>query len=290
MKTVNKISELRNIVFDHRNRRNKIGFVPTMGFLHEGHLSLVRKAREENDFVVVSIYVNPTQFAPDEDLESYPRDLEKDSRLLENEGTDLLFFPDNKMIYPDGFETYIELENLPRHLCGLSRPTHFKGVATIVAKLFNIVQPDKAYFGQKDYQQFLIIKKMARDLNFPVEPVMCPIVREDDGLALSSRNTYLNEDQRKDSILLNKALNLGRELILQKGFSISEIKTRMRKIIETSPHAEIDYLQILDGCNLNEIDDLRSYNGKILLAGAVHFGPARLIDNLLIYSDSQFAN
>lgn len=282
MKTVENINDLRKIVFENRRRGGQIGFVPTMGFLHEGHLSLVRRAKEENDFVIASIYVNPTQFAPDEDLDSYPQNLEKDSRLLENEGTDLLFSPDNEMIYPEGFETYIELENLPGHLCGLSRPTHFRGVATVVAKLFNIVQPDNAYFGQKDYQQFLIIKKMVRDLNFPVNPVMCPIVREKDGLALSSRNTYLNKEQRKDSILLNKALKLGKQLILKREYSVKEIKLKMEELINSSPLAKIDYLKIVDGENLNDITNPDNHKRSILLAGAVRFGSARLIDNILV--------
>lgn len=253
-----------------------------MGYLHEGHISLVKKASEENDIVITSIFVNPTQFSPTEDLDAYPRDLERDLKLLKNAGCNLVFNPVNTDIYETGFETFISLEYLPKHLCGLSRPNHFKGVATVVGKLFNIILPDKAYFGQKDYQQILVIKKMVRDLNFPVDIVICPIIREPDGLAMSSRNIYLKGEERKDAVLLHQGLELGVKELQSGNRDIRSIISKIIKMIEKSPHAKIDYISIVNGQTLEELESPASYHGEVLLAGAVWFGKARLIDNSLV--------
>ena len=281
MKTIKQIPEIRNQIKEYKKKNKTIGFVPTMGYLHSGHISLVKKAAEENDIAVTSIFINPTQFGPSEDLNGYPRDLDRDLKMLKREGCNLVFSPLNKDIYEPGFETYISLKYLPGHLCGLSRPNHFSGVATIVGKLFNIIQPDKAYFGQKDYQQALVIKKMVRDLNFNVEIVICPIIREEDGLAMSSRNIYLKFEERRDAVLLHRGLEFGvRELESGKR-DISGIILRICNMIEKSPHARIDYISIVNGETLEEIENPEKYHGPVLLAGAVWFGKARLIDNSL---------
>ncbi|MEJ6951471.1 pantoate--beta-alanine ligase [Natronospora cellulosivora (SeqCode)] len=279
MKIVKSINEIRNFVKEAKSSGKSIGFVPTMGFLHQGHLSLVEKAKEENDFVVVSIYVNPTQFSPDEDFEDYPRDMGSDSAKLEKLGVDCIFNPEHEEIYPEGFNTYITVNEITASLCGKSRPDHFKGVTTIVGKLFNIVQADKAYFGKKDYQQYLVIKKMVKELNFPLEVIGLPIVRESDGLAMSSRNKYLNQEERKQATVLNRSLIMAEELIKNDIKDVEKIKYDIIEMIEKESKAKIDYVEILDARNLKEIE---SIGENTLIALAVYIGKTRLIDNIVI--------
>lgn len=259
--------------------KRPLGFVPTMGYLHDGHLSLVRKAREDNQAVAVSIFANPTQFAPDEDLESYPRDIERDLKLLRGEGADLVWIPTVEIMYPEGFQTWVEVEGLSKILEGSYRPTHFKGVTTVVAKLFNAVRPDKAYFGQKDAQQAVVITQMARDLNYQIEITICPIVREPDGVAMSSRNTYLGEKERAAARCLSRGLFLAREAY-QKGERLSE---RLRKIVkdevEREELAELQYVSCADPATLLELEDEVS---SCLISLAVFVGKTRLIDNILL--------
>jgi len=256
-----------------------VGFVPTMGYLHEGHLSLIKKARRENDFVVVSIFVNPIQFGPKEDFKRYPRDLKRDMKLAESCGTDVIFYPDAKDMYPKGFKTYVNVEQLSDKLCGRFRPGHFKGVATVVTKLFNIVCPDIAYFGQKDAQQAIIIKRMVKDLNIPVKIKVLPIVREKDGLAMSSRNTYLNEKERKDALVLYQALNLAKDLIKSGITDSGKIIDRLRRFIKKKKNAKIDYISVVDTDNLNPV---KKVSKKCLIALAVWIGRTRLIDNIIV--------
>jgi len=256
-----------------------IGFVPTMGYLHEGHLSLIRKARKENDLVVVSIFVNPLQFGPKEDFKRYPRDLKRDMKMAKEAGADLIFYPDAKDMYPDGFKTYVNVEELSDKLCGKFRPGHFKGVATVVTKLFNIVSPDIAYFGQKDAQQAIIIKRMVKDLNIPIKIKVLPIVRERDGLAMSSRNTYLNEKERKDALVLYQALNLAKDLIKRGITDTDKIIKKMRQLIKKKKNAKIDYIEIVEMDNLSPV---KKVSGKCLIALAVWIGKTRLIDNIII--------
>ncbi len=280
MKIINKPAHMQKYSLHSRAAGKKIGFVPTMGALHDGHISLVKAARKENDIVVVSIFVNPIQFGPNEDLGKYPRTFENDCRLLKNEKTDFLFFPSVKDMYGDHFETFIDLKNLPCHLCGLKRPGHFQGVATVVAKLFNIVMPDISYFGQKDFQQARIIKRMTEDLNFPIKIKVIPIVREKNGLAMSSRNKYLSDDEKRQASALNKSLQLGKKLVLDGGTKSSPIIKSMRDfIMKEIPKAKIDYISITDPENLKDADKI---NGNVLIALAVFIGSTRLIDNLLV--------
>jgi pantoate--beta-alanine ligase len=279
MRIVKNISELREIIKKIKRKRKIVGFVPTMGALHLGHLSLIRKAKKEADFVVVSIFVNPTQFGPNEDYKRYPRPFKKDKEILEKEKVDLLFYPSVKTMYSKDFSTYVEEVSLSKVLCGKFRPGHFKGVCTVVAKLFNIVAPNIAYFGQKDYQQARIIKRMVRDLNFPVKIKVLPIVREKDGLALSSRNSYLSLQERKDALCLYKALNKAKELIEKGEREVKLIKREMKKIIKKVKYTKIDYIEIVDADNLREIERIK---GKILIALAVWIGKARLIDNFIL--------
>ncbi|MCS7203198.1 MAG: pantoate--beta-alanine ligase [Thermodesulfovibrio sp.] len=256
-----------------------IGFVPTMGALHEGHLSLVRRARNENDVVVVSIFVNPIQFAEGEDYEKYPRDLEGDKQKLEKLEVNYLFYPDVQNLYPEGYSTYVTVEKLSDKLCGRFRSGHFRGVATIVCKLFNIVRPTRAYFGQKDYQQTLIIKRMAEDLDFDVDIIICPTVRELDGLAMSSRNLYLNEKERQAATLLYRSLKEA-EKILREEMAPDKAKRRMIEILSSDPLvSEIQYAGVYDPLTLEEVNQK---NNKYLIALAVKIGDTRLIDNLLI--------
>ena len=257
-----------------------IGFVPTMGALHEGHLSLVRTARDENDIVIVSIFVNPIQFGPNEDFNKYPRTFDNDCSLLEKEKVDFLFFPSVDEMYGENFETYVDLKNLPNHLCGLKREGHFRGVATVVAKLFNITLPHRSYFGQKDYQQAQIIRRMVEDLNFFIDIKIMPIVREKSGLAMSSRNQYLTEKQKEKASVLYESLKLGEKLI-QKGLnSPEEIKKEMQKLIlKKVPEARIDYISIAD---LNTLEEIQSISGSVLIALAVYIGNTRLIDNEIV--------
>lgn len=253
------------------------GFVPTMGYLHEGHLSLVRRARAENEVVAASIYVNPTQFAPTEDLDSYPRDLERDRVLLEEEGVDLIFTPDDATMYPPGFQTYVAVQDVTQALEGASRPTHFRGVTTIVAKLFNIVQPDRAYFGQKDFQQTVVVRRMVQDLNLPVQIVVCPIVREADGLALSSRNAYLTPPQRKAATILYRALSEGIAALEAGERDGDKLREKMAALITAEPPARLDYVSVADPATLQELDRVEE---EAVLSTAVFIGDTRLIDNM----------
>ena len=249
MKVVGTIKEVRNLVKEWKKNGESVGFVPTMGYLHEGHGSLITKARENNDKVVVSIFVNPLQFGPSEDLESYPRDLEKDSKFCESLGADLIFHPEPEEMYHDDFSSYVDMSVLTEELCGLSRPVHFRGVCTVVSKLFNIVQPDNAYFGEKDAQQLAIIKHMVQDLNMDVNVVGCPIVREEDGLAKSSRNTYLSPEERKAALILSKTIELGKKLIADGEKDADVLVAKMKANVETEPMAKIDYVKAVNGCS-----------------------------------------
>ncbi|MCA9930897.1 MAG: pantoate--beta-alanine ligase [Anaerolineales bacterium] len=255
------------------------GLVPTMGYLHEGHLSLARRARAENDRVAATIFVNPTQFSPDEDLSTYPRALEQDLALLEKEKVDLVFAPTDAEMYPPDFQTEIHLQRVTKPLEGSSRPTHFLGVATVVAKLFNIVQPTRAYFGQKDAQQTVVLKQMVRDLNFNLEMMICPTVREPDGLAMSSRNKYLSAEERKAAVVLNRALTAGETAVSHGERSGDTVRRIMRDIINAEPLARLDYISAADPLTLAELDRIET---GVLLSTAVFFRTTRLIDNILI--------
>jgi len=279
MKIVETIKELKDIIKSNRKAGKSIGFVPTMGYLHQGHLSLIQAAKKDNDFVVVSIFVNPTQFGVGEDLESYPRDLDRDARLSETAGADIIFHPSVEEMYPGKYLTYVEVEEITKKLCGISRPIHFRGVATVVNKLFNIVQPDKAYFGQKDAQQVAVLQKMVKDLNMNVEIVPCPIIREEDGLALSSRNTYLTLTQRKAALILSKSLFAAKEMIKGGCNNATELKKIIIASISSEPLADIDYIEVIDAVTLDNITALK---GSILIALAVRFGKTRLIDNIRV--------
>ena len=270
---------LRDHIRNSRSAGKTIGFVPTMGFLHDGHLSLMRCARQENDLVVVSIFVNPTQFGPNEDLAAYPRDSRRDTALMQSIDVDLAFFPEAEVIYPRGFKTYVEVQGpITRVLCGKSRPTHFRGVTTVVAKLFNLVAPDRAYFGQKDAQQVAVIRQMVRDMDFDLQVVVCPIQREPDGLAMSSRNTYLSPRQRADAVILHHSLCEAERQIQKDGQrSARAVAQSIRERIGTVPDAVIDYVEVVRADDLTALESLQ---GEILIALAVRFGKTRLIDNL----------
>ena len=276
MKVVSTITEI------HAARRSfsgTVGLVPTMGYLHDGHLSLIRRAREECDHVVVSIFVNPTQFGPSEDLSKYPRDLDRDLSLIEPLGTDLVWMPTAEMMYPHGYQTWVEVEEVTRPLEGTQRPGHFRGVTTVVAKLFNGVQPHKAYFGQKDAQQVAVIRQMTRDLNFPIEIVVCPIVREPDGLAMSSRNVYLDPEQRKAATVLYRALSAAKDLYNAGERNAEKIRETMKKVLSSEPLSNIQYVSCADYDTLEELDLIK---GKTLLSMAVFLGKTRLIDNFVL--------
>lgn len=273
------IKDVRERVNAWKREGLTVGFVPTMGYLHEGHKSLMQAARANNDKVVVSVFVNPMQFGPNEDLESYPRDFEKDSALCESVGVDLIFHPEPEEMYADGFCSYVDMNGLTGELCGKSRPIHFRGVQTVVLKLFNIVKPDRAYFGQKDAQQLAVIKRMVKDLNVDTEIVGCPIVREADGLAKSSRNTYLNPDERKATLILSRSLKLGRELIENGETDSNAVIKAITDSINTEPLAKIDYVDVVDFDTITPVDRI----GKsVLVAIAVYIGKTRLIDNFII--------
>jgi pantoate--beta-alanine ligase len=253
-----------------------IAFVPTMGYLHEGHLSLLREGRKRGDLLVLSIFVNPTQFGQGEDFESYPRDLTSDAEKARSEGTDLLFAPEARAMYPRGYATYVNVEGLTETLCGASRPTHFRGVTTVVAKLFAIVQPHVALFGRKDFQQLTVIRRMTADLNFPVEVLGMPIVREADGLAMSSRNVYLSSEERPQALALSRALALGRRMAAEGERAAGTILAALRALIEAEPAARIDYLQI---CHQDTLRDQERVDGDSVLLMAVFLGKTRLLDN-----------
>lgn len=276
MKVIKKIDELGEILKEFKKEGKSIGLVPTMGFLHKGHASLIKKAVEENDIVVVSDFVNPIQFGPNEDLEAYPRDINADSKLCEDLGADFIFNPDPSEMYHDK-KAFVDIEGLSDNLCGARRAGHFRGVCTVCTKLFNIVGPDRAYFGQKDAQQLSIIKKLVFDLNIPIEIVACPIVREDDGLAMSSRNTYLSADERKAALCLSKAIFAG-EKMAKEGSSVKEVLEKMKEIISSEKLAKIDYISAVD---LETIKDVDNFDKDTLVAIAVYIGKTRLIDNFI---------
>lgn len=280
MLIVKTSSEARKIIGAAKKKGKEIGFVPTMGALHEGHLSLIRQAKKDCDFVVVSIFVNPAQFGPKEDYKKYPRTFGNDRALLRKEKIDLLFFPEVTEMYPENFSAFVAEGFLGKFLCGKSRPGHFRGVCTVVAKLFNIITPDVAYFGQKDFQQARIIEKMVCDLNFPLKIKIMPIVRETDGLAMSSRNRYLSVSERKDALVLSQSLALAKRLILndaEKNCKI--IKNKIKNVIASKKSAKIDYIEIVDAETLIPMAQL---GGTVLIAVAVHIGKVRLIDNIVL--------
>jgi pantoate--beta-alanine ligase len=281
MEIAKTIASVRELVKAARGRDQKIGLVPTMGALHIGHIALIERAVKECDYVVVSIFVNPTQFCPGEDLETYPRPLEADLEICENVGVDVVFTPTTEQMYGTANLTWITVEKLTEPLCGRFRPGHFRGVTTVCAKLFNIVQPDIAYFGQKDGQQAIVIKKMVADLNMPLEIVVCPTVREPDGLAVSSRNQYLTEQQKKDATLIYKSLQECRRLVGDGVTDTKSITAQMREILNRAPAIEIEYVSILDAETLDEIN---SVDRQVLAAVAVRIGQAKLIDNILVDS------
>lgn len=279
MKVEGTVKSVKDQVKEWKKEGLSIGFVPTMGYLHEGHASLIKAARGGNDRVVVSIFVNPMQFGPTEDLASYPRDLAKDSALCESLGVDMIFHPEPEEMYHENFSSYVDMSVLTEELCGLSRPVHFRGVCTVVNKLFNIVQPDRAYFGQKDAQQLAIIKHMVEDLNMNVEIIGCPIIREADGLAKSSRNTYLSAEERKAALILSKSINLGRKMVEDGETDTGVITKAMTDLINTEPLAKIDYVKAVDGITIRPVAKVKK---PMLVAIAVYIGKTRLIDNFMI--------
>jgi pantoate--beta-alanine ligase len=275
MKVIETIAEFHQI---RNGIKNRVGFAPTMGYLHAGHISLVKQAKAENDISVVSIFVNPTQFGPNEDFKTYPRDMQRDLNLLEPH-TDYVFAPSAKEMYPDGFSTWVETKGITDVLEGAIRPGHFKGVTTVVNKLFNIVQPTKAYFGQKDAQQVAVIKKMVKDLDMNLEVVVCPTVREPDGLAMSSRNTYLTPDMRKGAPVLYKSLLLAKRMVENGENNVSDIRREMAELIEKEPLATIEYISFASNENLQEVHYVKQ---STLISMAVRFGKTRLIDNIVL--------
>lgn len=279
MKTIDSISRMSTFVKMMKKEGKSIGFVPTMGYLHDGHMSLVKVAKKHTDVVVMSIFINPLQFGPKEDFEKYPRDLRHDEELAREAGVDVIFYPSLKDMYPEGYATYVTVEKLTDTLCGESRPGHFKGVATVVTKLFNIVKPNVAYFGQKDMQQALIMKKMVADLNMDVDVKIMPIMREKDGLAMSSRNMYLSEAERKDAIILYQSLKLAENMAKQGERDARKILKAMEDMIKQKPAAKIDYIKAVD---TKELRDAKHVSGEVMIALAVFFGHTRLIDNIII--------
>ncbi len=282
MNTVRKIKEMESVVRENRSLGKSVGFVPTMGYLHEGHLSLVKASLQSTDCTVVSIFVNPAQFGPKEDFKEYPRDFARDSRLLEKLGVDLLFCPDYTEMYPPDYKTYVEVESLQDKLCGPSRPGHFRGVCTVVLKLFNIVQPDVAFFGQKDAQQAIVLKRMVSDLNLDVRIEVMPTVREEDGLALSSRNVYLDPEQRQAALCLSRSLNEAAEMIQSGERRTDPLMDRMREIIDREDLAKLDYIAIVD---TGSLDPLKEIKKEAMIALAVFFGSVRLIDNMMVSAE-----
>lgn len=279
MQISDSIKETRNQVKSWKEQGLKVALVPTMGYLHEGHKSLIDRARVENDRVVVSIFVNPMQFGPDEDLEAYPRDLERDSKICEEGGVDLIFHPEVEEMYGPDFHSFVDMTVLPEKLCGASRPVHFKGVQTVVTKLFHIIPAHRAYFGQKDAQQLAIIRRMVIDLDFDIEIIGCPIIREADGLAKSSRNTYLSEEERKQAVILNASLEEAMKAIEEGEQDAAKIKAKITEKLNTCPLARIDYVEVVSFDNIQPIDKIE---GAVLIAIAVYIGTTRLIDNRII--------
>lgn len=279
MKLIDSISRMSTLVKILKKEGKSVGFVPTMGYLHEGHMSLVKAARKHTDVVVMSIFVNPLQFAQGEDFEKYPRDFKHDEELAASAGVDVIFYPSVKEIYPEGYAAYVNVEGLTNALCGASRPGHFKGVTTIVAKLFNIVKPDIAYFGQKDAQQAIVIKKMARDLNMDIEIKVMPIIRETGGLAMSSRNVYLSEAERRDSLVLNQSLEKASSLVKAGERDPAKVARAIKELIQEKPLVKIDYVSIVDTKDLKKVSTI---SGEVLIALAAFVGKTRLIDNAII--------
>lgn len=280
MKIATTIAEVRAQVAAWKKEGLTVGLVPTMGYLHEGHASLVDEAVRQCDRVVASVFVNPTQFGPNEDLEDYPRDFDRDKALLEEHGCHLVFHPSVEEMYPEGAATYVEIHSdMPKQLCGKTRPIHFRGVCTVVSKLFNIVTPDKAFFGQKDAQQLAILRRMVRDLSYGIQLVGCPIVREADGLAKSSRNTYLNPQERQAALVLSQAVKLGQELVAQGERDAAKLVAAMSAHIAAQPLARIDYVEAVDGVTMEPVETLQ---GTVLVAMAVCIGKTRLIDNFIV--------
>jgi len=278
MEVIKSTAEMQEISLRLKREGRIIGLVPTMGYLHDGHLSLIKKARRENDIVIMSNFVNPLQFGPKEDFATYPRDLDRDNKLAESAGVDYVFAPTTEEMYPQGYDTYVEVKGpITEKMCGKSRPGHFKGVTTVVLKLFLITQPDRAYFGQKDAQQAIVIRKMVTDLNVPVKIITCPIIREEDGLALSSRNTYLSSEERLQALALPRALSAGRDMIMKGETDPQKVRLHIKQMLESSPGIRVDYVVVVDGDNLS---DLSAIKGKVLLAAAVYVGKTRLIDNI----------
>ena len=278
MQSEKTAAAVRETVRTWRREGLSVGLVPTMGYLHEGHASLIERSVTGCDRTVVSIFVNPTQFGPGEDLATYPRDMERDTALCARMGANLIFNPDPEEMYPAGFSTFVEVEGLDRHLCGKSRPGHFRGVCTVVGKLFNIVTPDRAYFGQKDAQQLAILTRMARDLNMGVELVPCPIVRETDGLAKSSRNAYLNPEERRAAVILSKSIGVGRAQLLDGERDAAAVARHMTEVITSEPLAKIDYVELVDAADLRPV---AAVTARVLAAVAVYIGKTRLIDNFV---------
>lgn len=282
MKIAVTVKEVREQVNEWKRQGLSVGLVPTMGYLHEGHKSLITRAVSENDRVVASVFVNPMQFGPSEDLESYPRDMDRDAALCREAGVDLIFHPEPAEMYHSGFSSYVDMDTLTGGLCGKSRPVHFRGVCTVVAKLFNIVTPDRAYFGQKDAQQLAVIRHMADDLSYGIEIIGCPIVREDDGLAKSSRNTYLDKEERQAALVLNRALSEGRKLIDAGVRDASKIKETVVSIINAEPAAKIDYVEVV---SWDLLEPVKNIDRPVLVAVAVFIGKTRLIDNFIALED-----
>ncbi len=277
MRLVKTIKEIREIVSEWKKEGFTIGFVPTMGYLHEGHQSLIKNALE-NDKVIVSIFVNPIQFGPGEDFATYPRDIDRDMEKCSEAGADLIFAPLPEEMYLNDFSTFVDMTGPTDDLCGKARPGHFKGVCTVVNKLFNIVAPDKAYFGEKDAQQLAVIKRMVRDLNINIKIIGCPIIREKDGLAKSSRNTYLSVEERKAALVINKALTGGKNMIQNGEKNPDKIVSAITSVINEEPLAKIDYIKIVDADTISAVSEI---NGNILVAAAVYIGKTRLIDNFI---------
>lgn len=278
MKIITSVKEMSEFADRSRSLGKKIGLVPTMGYLHDGHLSLIKKSVSENDVTIVSVFVNPTQFAPNEDFKTYPRDLNRDAALAESVGADAVFHPEPEEMYPDGYHTYISVEKLTEVLCGVSRPTHFRGVTTVVAKLFNITRADRAYFGQKDAQQLAVVRRMVADLNMSIKIIGCPIVRESDGLALSSRNVFLSPEERSQALVLYRSLCAAKSLLEGGERSAKRIRAEIERIIKTAPLADIDYIEIV---NYGDLTAVETIDCEVLIALAVKFGKTRLIDNII---------
>ena len=279
MLLTDKIQEVRQQIKKWKKEGLTVGFVPTMGYLHEGHGSLMKEAKKQCDKVVVSIFVNPMQFGVNEDLDSYPRDLEADKKLCSGLGVDLIFHPTVEEMYTEGFCSFVDMNGLTKELCGKSRPIHFRGVCTVVNKLFNIVMPDKAFFGQKDAQQLAVIQRMVKDLNMDLDIIGCPIIREDDGLAKSSRNTYLNPEERKAALILSQAIFKGEELVKSGERNADRVVSFMKEILQSEPMAEIDYVEAV---SMDTIEKIEFLQGRVLVAMAVKIGKTRLIDNFII--------